>query len=277
MGIFDGCLLVSDIDGTLLYHGTIADENIKAIRYFEQNGGYFTVATGRGIGAFDEEYKISESNVPAIGIHGGTVYDFYKDETLYLNALGDEDKQAIVAVAKQFPEAGFEVFCDGRMNICRRSKDIDWHAEYEHVNATYEPVENIMDRNWSKVVFSTEGGMEHKMLEYAQTLKTDKGIFHITSAVLVKLLELYPASNKKSTAMYFLADHLGVSHDRVFSIGDYFNDLDMIEHAKIGAAVNGSPKEIIDASKYVTKASCQEGAVADFIYYIEEQLKNGTL
>lgn len=277
MGIFDGCLLVSDIDGTLLYHGTIADENIKAIRYFEENGGYFTVATGRGIGAFDEEYKLSESNVPAIGIHGGTVYDFHKNETLYLNALADADKQAVLAVAKQFSDVGFEVFCDGRMNICRRSKDIDWHAEYEHVNATYEPVENIMDRNWSKVVFSTEGGIEHKMLEFSEGLKTDKGKFHITSAVLVKLFELYPASNKKSTAMYFLADHLGVSHDKVFAIGDYFNDLDMLEHAKIGAAVKGSPKEIIDVSKYVTKASCQEGAVADFIYYIEEQLKSGNI
>ncbi len=277
MGVFDGCLLVSDIDGTLLHHGTIAQKNIEAIRYFEANGGYFTVATGRGIGAFDQEYKMSEANVPAIGIHGGTVYDFAKKETLYLNALGEEDKQAIIALAKQFSQMGFEVFCDGTMNICRRSPDIDWHAQYEHVNATYEPIENIMDRSWSKVVFSTENGMGQKMLEYSQTLKTDKGAFHITNAVLVKLLELYPASNKKSKAMHFLADYLGVSHDRVFAIGDYYNDIDMIEKAKIGAAVKDSPKEIINASKYVTKASCQEGAVAEFIYYIEDQLKNGRL
>lgn len=277
MGIFDGCLLVSDIDGTLLYHGTVINENIEAIRYFEANGGYFTVATGRGLGAFDKEYEISESNVPAIAIHGGTIYDFKTNETLYINALDNTDKNAVLAVMKRFPQVGVEVFCEGRMNVVRRSKDIDWHVEYEHVNATFEPIEAIMDRSWSKVVFSTEGDIAEAMLEYTKGIQTGKGAFHITSAVLVHLFEMYPSSNKKSTAMYLLADHLGVKHDRVFAIGDYYNDLDMLEHARIGAAVLGSPKEIIEASKYVTAVPCEEGAVADFIYYLESELKSGRI
>ena len=275
MGIFDGCLLVSDIDGTLLHHGEIADANIEAIKYFEQNGGYFTVATGRGVNAFEVEYKKSLANAPAIGLHGGTVYDFAKDKPLYLNSLGDEDKQAVLNVAKAFPKAGFEVFCEGKLIICRHSKDIDWHAEYEHVDAPVIPVEELLDRSWSKVIFSAEHYTPEEMLEYSKDVKTDKGCFHITSAVLVKLFELFPLSNKKSTAMYFLADYLGVKHEKVFSIGDYFNDIDMLSAAKVSAAVKDSPKEIIEAAKYETKASCKEGAVAEFIYYIESLIKEG--
>lgn len=48
MGIFDGYLLVSDMDGTLLNsNGKLSEENKKAIEYFVDNGGQFTLATGR--------------------------------------------------------------------------------------------------------------------------------------------------------------------------------------------------------------------------------------
>lgn len=277
MGIFSGCLIVSDIDGTLLHHGEICDENIKAIEYFKENGGYFTVATGRGLGAFDVEYKKSGANAPAIGIHGGLIYDFCKQELIYCNTLGEKDKNAVFKVLEHYPNAGCEVFCDGRPNVVRHSKDIDWHVEYQHMNAGEFTAKELLGRNWSKVIFSTENYDKFEMLEYAKTLEVEKGAFKITSAVLAKLLELYPVSNKKSTAMYFLADKLGIEHKRVFSIGDYYNDLDMIENAAYSAAVKDSPKEITDAAKYITNASCKEGAVAEFIYHIEDLLKHGKL
>ena len=48
MGIFDGYLLVSDMDGTLLNSkGKLSEENKNAIEYFVDNGGEFTLATGR--------------------------------------------------------------------------------------------------------------------------------------------------------------------------------------------------------------------------------------
>ena len=41
MKIFDGYLLVSDMDGTLLNSkGKLSEENKKAIEYFVDNGGY---------------------------------------------------------------------------------------------------------------------------------------------------------------------------------------------------------------------------------------------
>ena len=47
MGIFDGILIASDWDGTLCKEKRIPDKNIEAIRYFQQNGGAFTVCSGR--------------------------------------------------------------------------------------------------------------------------------------------------------------------------------------------------------------------------------------
>ena len=48
MGKFDGVLLVSDYDDTLYDHNlTVNDRNHRAIEYFLEQGGRFTIATGR--------------------------------------------------------------------------------------------------------------------------------------------------------------------------------------------------------------------------------------
>ena len=49
MGKFSGYLMVSDLDKTFFAEGTdIPPRNIEAVKYFIENGGKFTLATGRG-------------------------------------------------------------------------------------------------------------------------------------------------------------------------------------------------------------------------------------
>ena len=46
MGIFSGCLLACDIDGTLMVNGEINPRNIEKIDFFMNEGGYFSLSTG---------------------------------------------------------------------------------------------------------------------------------------------------------------------------------------------------------------------------------------
>ena len=62
MGKFDGVLLASDFDNTILNTERprrtgcpippISQRNVEALRYFMDNGGRFAVATGRALPAF---------------------------------------------------------------------------------------------------------------------------------------------------------------------------------------------------------------------------------
>ena len=50
MGIFSDVLLTVDFDRTLTApNSTIPERNLEAIRYFIENGGAFTVNTGRSL------------------------------------------------------------------------------------------------------------------------------------------------------------------------------------------------------------------------------------
>ena len=43
---FEGILIASDWDGTLCL-GSVTQKNIDAIKYFQENGGKFTICSGR--------------------------------------------------------------------------------------------------------------------------------------------------------------------------------------------------------------------------------------
>ena len=77
MGKFDGILLASDFDGTLVWQNhTPSEENIKAINYFIENGGLFTISTGR---TYEFINKLNlPVNAPLITVNGTCICDYGK-------------------------------------------------------------------------------------------------------------------------------------------------------------------------------------------------------
>ncbi len=52
---FDGYVIYSDLDGTLLNNNKeVSDENKEFINYFIENGGKFSIATGRAFEATEK-------------------------------------------------------------------------------------------------------------------------------------------------------------------------------------------------------------------------------
>ena len=90
MGIFDGVLLASDFDNTLIYTEEalrsgvavpeLSPENRAALEYFMAEGGRFTVATGRALAAFLRYAGSIPMNAPAVVCNGAALYDFEKQE-----------------------------------------------------------------------------------------------------------------------------------------------------------------------------------------------------
>ena len=86
MGKFDGVLLASDFDNTILNTERprrtgcpippISQRNVEALRYFMDNGGRFAVATGRALPAFRMFAEQVPMNAPAVVCNGGALYDF---------------------------------------------------------------------------------------------------------------------------------------------------------------------------------------------------------
>ena len=88
--LFDGVLLASDYDGTLVPSDKQVTEGVKkAVAFFIANGGRFTVSTGRtylGFHSYSNEYI----NAPVLLANGGMAYDYEAKKIAVFDGIGDE-------------------------------------------------------------------------------------------------------------------------------------------------------------------------------------------
>ena len=109
MGKFDGVLLASDFDNTLLYTEDalrtgapvppLLGRDRKALEYFMARGGRFAIATGRALAAFINFADAVPMNAPGVVCNGAAIYDFAKGEyleTAMLDAAARERGQAVL-------------------------------------------------------------------------------------------------------------------------------------------------------------------------------------
>ena len=121
---FNKVLLASDFDNTLVYtQGALergedippmSARNREAVEYFIQNGGYFSISTGRALPAFARYAKDLPCNAPCVIANGAAIYDFNKDcyvETAFLDADIYDHVDALLA---RFPGLCFEIYHDDR-------------------------------------------------------------------------------------------------------------------------------------------------------------------
>jgi HAD superfamily hydrolase (TIGR01484 family) len=76
-------LLVSDIDGTLNDKKfNLPENNKEAIGRYVNNGGHFTLCSGRNLESLSIHYKKLNIKTPAIFMNGAGIYDFKTQKLL---------------------------------------------------------------------------------------------------------------------------------------------------------------------------------------------------
>ena len=73
--MFSDILITVDVDRTLTdTHSRIPQRNLEAIRYFTDNGGAFTVNTGRSLNTYRGQMDRVPTNAPLLLFNGAATY-----------------------------------------------------------------------------------------------------------------------------------------------------------------------------------------------------------
>lgn len=67
----------------------------------------------------------------------------------------------------------------------------------------------------------------------------------------------------KWNGIQFMSNHLNINSSNIITVGNYFNDCDMIEHAGIGIAVRNALDEVKAIADYVTERDNNHDAIAE--------------
>ena len=266
MGKFTGYLIVSDLDGTLLNEEhQVSEKNAEAIRYFIDNGGRFTVATGRiqeEVEPFLDELIM---NVPAIISNGGMIYDFNSDFMIMERFLPHRIENFAAQVMEDFPQAGVMVVSKGHLILVRENEIFRKDAELYRTFTIPRKSLSEMGESWAKVLFSVE---EDELPRLEAYLKEETDEVEIVQSYETTI-ELLPKGVTKGEALEFVIRGLRMDPEKVFVLGDNMNDFAMLETVTHGWCVeNANPRLKEIAARVMPPNS--ESAVAAMIEAVEE-------
>lgn len=265
---FEGCLLLTDVDNTLVANGYINPKAIEKIKYFTQNGGKFTLATGRTFGGTTHVVGQGFCNAPVLCCNGGTIFDWQKGKTVYRKNLLRSDKERIVEILDKFSFVAAEVQDGDDVYLVNDAEAMRWHLEYEHIPLKLAKAKDLLDIEWHKAIFGSRDINELKIIEdYAKTVNFDNvRVLYTSSGLGVEYLEFHPMESTKSQGAEVLKNLLGCT--KLYTIGDYLNDIDMLEAGDASACVSDAPDEVKKVADYIV-CTAREGAVGEFIDIIE--------
>lgn len=267
MGIFDGYLICTDCDGTMTNRaGKLSAENAEAIRYFQREGGLFTVATGRfpkHVATFADDFKPNTYQV--VG-NGTTIYDVETGQVLHEVTM-EPPEEAIRYVAEQ--GLCHLIFVD------HLHHSVQWtDGNIEKPALKLEPVNlDVLfqpeDEGWHKVNFCFQDPEETVRVQRLMKEKFPQYKFERSWATGMELL---PMAGGKGAAVRKLRELLGSRVHTVIGVGDYENDVSLLKVADIGYAVANATELCRQAADRIT-VDCDHHAIAAIIDELKEDMR----
>lgn len=245
--MFTGYTIVSDMDGTLLdSEGNLSEENIKAIEEFTKLGGKFTLATGRMLASVKKFMDRLNVNLPVILYNGTKIYDFKNNEIIFEGYLEDERKPIIKSITKNNPTIGVEIYCEEKVYIYQSCKYTHRFSRLGY-DIIHDVDESIFDKKWTKVLIV---GEEDEIDIFESTYKDVYGDVDVIRSG-DKYFELIGNNISKGKALDILCKKFDIDKEKLITIGDNMNDLELIKMGTFGYCVENGADRLKKEAEYI--------------------------
>lgn len=262
---FEGRLLVCDMDGTLLDSSSkVSKENKAALDRFVEGGGLFTVATGRMEKSVMQYLPELPVNIPAIVYNGAAIYDFQKNKVIWQDNLAPSVINPVKQVMEKFPDVGVQFYHGGRTYFVRENEYTYAHMIRENFKPIIAEIEDI-PQPWFKIILAWE---PEKLREVEAFLKGFGEPFRQVYSE-PQFLELLSQNASKGSALNELTQMLGLTDSFVVAMGDNLNDVELINEANIGIAVENA-HSLLKAAADISCTHHDRNAVSEVIGWLEE-------
>lgn len=282
MGIFDDVLLTVDYDRTLTARdSSIPERNLEAIRYFMENGGAFTVNTGRSVPmakVFSDRVPV---NAPLLLYNGSAAYDVAAAQLSFCHNIQLDMWETVRKCHELFPDLTVEVQGVDAHYIFKDNPGWVAFSDYQPCANKIVPLDTDIGPFLKFTLYGEfrdvtvasmfDGTPEEKarMDEAEALLNQHFGQYCEVFRAATRIIDIHAKGVSKNRSARELQQRLGRKY--LVCVGDAHNDISMLD----GADFSFVPCDATLKDLYPNVCSCDEGAVADVIYKkIPEILKN---
>ncbi len=271
MAFFDDVLLAVDYDRTLTGPDSVVPQrNWEAIQYFVENGGTFTMNTGRSTTTMRDLLYTLPNNAPLLLYNGSAAWD--KDRLIDLKIIDLPLWEVLDAVGEAFPEMNLEIqavdnhyLLNPRPEFVALYDKMHWGwAAAEHGKdygpfikfASYGPVRKPYMSN----MYECSDADQARFDELDAFIREHWGDKVEVFRAAPRIIDVHAKGVSKGAAAVELKKKLGKKI--LVCVGDADNDITMLDAADYAFC----PADGVVAARYETVCNCGDGAVADVIY-----------
>ncbi|NEW08949.1 HAD family phosphatase [Paenibacillus sp. SYP-B3998] len=276
-------LLALDMDGTLLNpHKMISPRVFHSIQAIIGKGVNVTIASGRFPASVWLHGMHVGMNSPLVAFNGAVILDPNTGEKLHGYPLSSDSARRIAALGQMM---GTYVHFYGYSELFVEQLN-EWNVKWPLANVVIDPekahtYENYKDQA-SRIQMKQVGSMvkfteaASEQLYKATFISEDSQLLNEVFNELQswneftltrtgsRRFDVNAAGISKRSALEVVTRRLGISSDQVAAVGDYDNDVDMLQWAGLGISMDNGSDEAKKAANAVTASNSNDG-VADVI------------
>lgn len=269
--MFSDVLMTVDFDRTMTGPDSkIPQRNLDAVAFFMENGGTFTINTGRSVSSFKKHLDKVPVNAPILLYNGSARWE--NGELTNIKLLDLDLWDTVKVIRQEFPEMNLEI--QGMDYHYLIDPTEDFVAFYDALKWSYKIVEPGEDlgpfmkfalagspRSKSVATLFDISEKEDAAFDDAQQKILDLwGDKVVVYRAAPRIIDVHAKGVSKIAAARQLQKELGKKI--LICAGDAENDIPMLE----GADYAFCPADGVVANRFETVCNCAEGAIADIIY-----------
>lgn len=279
MGLFSDVLLTVDYDRTMTGPDSkVPERNMEAIRYFMDNGGTFTLNTGRSTTTAKKLLNTLPVNAPMILYNGSACYEDGK--LVDYIPIDLPMWPTVLEVAEAFPELNVEIQAlDNHYLVNQKESYMKFYDRMGWSHAEAVPGTDLgpfikfavggqaQDYSLKSMFAPTQEETERfeQLQRYVAERWGDKVEVYMATA---KIMDVHAKGVGKGAAARRLQKRLG--RKILVCVGDAPNDVPMLDEADYAYC----PADGMVADRYENVCQCAKGAVAEVIYEKIPQILN---
>ena len=270
-------LVATDLDGTLLRRDkTISKEDWEMLEFLGEHDIIRVVATGRN---FRKVREVIPDHAPFDYVafsSGAGIYDCRTNELLYKQNIPQDTVNVIVAqlmdkrlnfyLFRGIPENSYCWYYRGE-NICA---EFERYYANHHEYASLLPDSDQMNSDACQflVIFETTAEylqLKHELEAHFDDIKVLRATSPLETGYV--WMEIFHKEVSKGNAIKYICDLHKVPHQSTFSIGNDYNDTELLDFTSISYLVENGPEDM--KHKYLKAPSNEESG---FSYSIKNHL-----
>jgi len=257
-------LIALDVDGTLITDDhELTAENREAVRELHERGVTVIVCTGRGpLSALPVCEQLGTGGF-MITHNGATVVEAVERKVLSDIRIDFADLKPLVDYCRE-REIHYDMCTPFGLYVEHMTEEEEaMYAKYSQIPAVIPDVSEVEDPKVKFTLFGTEEQMDQVERDWAAIgcplRRIRSGLYFI---------DVINPEATKGSALKAVCGQLGIAREEVAAIGNYYNDVEMLEWAGLGIAMANSPEEVIRRADAVTGTNNESGVAQAIRKYL---------